>query len=180
MSISQKLLKTNNRQLYELQEAIYKMKSNAIISSNKTTVRIGLIAISAFIMIVLSGCLQNYGRLNRDVQIRQAFESNQVPSQYEYFFFGNSNWPYAVMGLDPDYNLHSRIWRTVEPDTAEFRHMTRFVWADYNYYPYGANILDPQGQKIGIIYTSSWMAAIKIDKDTKTVEVMPYIFLGGP
>ena len=129
---------------------------------------------------MLSGCLQNYGRLNRDADIQLAFESNQVPPEYEYFFYGNPNWPYAVMGLDRDYNLRSRIWRTVEPDTNEFSHMTRFLWADYNYYPYGANILDPQGQKIGIIYTSSWMAAVKVDKDTKTVEVMPYIFLGGP
>ena len=143
-------------------------------------IRTGLIAISILIMLAASGCLQNYGRLNRSAEIKQAFESNQVPSEYEYFFFGNSKWPYAVMGLDSDYKLHSRIWRTVEPDTSEFRHMTRFVWADYKFYPYGANILDPEGQKIGIIYTSSWMAAVKIDKDTKTVEVMPYIFLGGP
>jgi hypothetical protein len=156
------------------------MKIYKIISTQKVILRVGLIAISIFIMIALSGCLQNYGRLNRSVDIKQAFESNQVPSEYEYFFFGNSNWPYAVMGLDPDYKLHSRIWRTVEPDTEEFRHMTRFVWEGYNFYPYGANILDPRGQKIGIIYTSSWMAAVKVNKDTKTVEVMPSIFLGGP
>ena len=156
------------------------MKSDAIIPTKNTIVRIGLIVLIAFIAIPLSGCLQNYGRLNRNAEIQQAFESNQVPPEYEYFFFGNPNWPYAVMGLDTDYNLRSRIWRTVEPDTDDFQHMTRFLWADYNYYPYGANILDPQGQKIGIIYTSSWMAAVKVDKESKTVEVMPYIFLGGP
>jgi hypothetical protein len=156
------------------------MKIYKIISTQKVILRVGLIAISIFIMMAVSGCLQNYGRLNRSPEIKQAFESNQVPSEYEYFFFGNSNWPYAVMGLDPEYKLHSRIWRTVEPDTAEFRHMTRWVWADFHYYPYGANILDPQGRKIGIIYTSSWMATVKVDKDTKTVEVMPFIFLGGP
>ena len=156
------------------------MKRNAMIPTKKTMVRIGLIILDAFMMATLSGCLQNYGRLNRNAEIQQAFESNQVPPEYEYFFYGNPNWPYAVMGLDRDYNLRSRIWRTVEPDTDEFSHMTRFLWADFNYYPYGANILDPQGQKIGIIYTSSWMAAVKFDKDTKTVEVMPYIYLGGP
>ena len=156
------------------------MKSYEIFSANRIIARTGLIAVCGVIMIMLSGCLQNYGRLNRDADIQQAFESNQVPPEYEYFFYGNPNWPYAVMGLDQDYNLRSRIWRTVEPDSDEFSHMTRFLWADYNYYPYGANILDPQGQKIGIIYTSSWMAAVKVDKDSKTVEVMPYIFLGGP
>ncbi len=156
------------------------MSSDANIPTKNTMIRIGLIVLVACMMVTLSGCLQNYGRLNRDAKIQQAFESNQVPPEYEYFFYGNPNWPYAVMGLDRDYNLRSRTWRTVEPDTDKFSHMTRFLWADFNYYPYGANILDPQGQKIGIIYTSSWMAAVKVDKDTKTVEVMPYIYLGGP
>jgi hypothetical protein len=156
------------------------MKIHKMISTKQMIIRSGLIVISILIMMAVSGCLQNYGRLNRSDDIKQAFESNQVPSEYEYFFYGISNWPYAVMGLDPDYKLHSRIWRTVEPDTAKFRHMTRFVWEGYHYYPYGANILDPEGRKIGIIYTSSWMAAVKVNKDTKTVEVMPYIFLGGP
>ena len=156
------------------------MKTDKIISTKKLNFRIGLIVIGVLSMIMATGCLQNYGRLNRSAEIQQAFESNQVPTEYEYFFFGNSNWPYAVMGLDGQYTLHSRSWHPVEPDSAEFRHMTRFVWADYNFYPYGANILDPQGQKIGIIYTSSWMAGVKVDQETKTVEVMPYIFLGGP
>jgi hypothetical protein len=156
------------------------MNSYRITSRKKILVNTGLLALSALIMIVMSGCFKNYGRLNRSSEIQNAFESNQVPSDYRYFFYGSRNWPYAVMGLGPDYNLHSRMWRSVEPDTTEFKHMTRFVWADYGYYPYGANILDPEGQKIGIIYTSSWMAAVKVDKDNKTVEVMPHIFLGGP
>ena len=33
---------------------------------------------------------------------------------------------------------------------------------------------------IGIIYTSSWMAAVKVDKDTKTVEVMPHVNITDP
>ena len=53
-------------------------------------VRMGLIVLVAFIMTMLSGCLQNYGRLNRDTEIQQAFESNQVPPEYEYFFFWQS------------------------------------------------------------------------------------------
>ena len=48
------------------------------------------------------------------------------------------------------------------------------------YYKYGANILDPEFEKIGIIYTSSWMVAVKVDKDSKTVEVMPHIWNGVP
>ena len=137
-------------------------------------------SLSLFIMVAMSGCLENYGRLKRSSEIQKAFETRQVPSDYNYYFYGNRNWPYAVMGLDSGYKLRSRIWRAVEPNTEEFNHMTYWIWADYGYYPYGADILNPEGQKIGIIYTSSWFAAVKVDKSTKITQVMPHIFLGGP
>ncbi len=156
------------------------MKIYWMTSHQKILVHTGLLGISVLIMIMMSGCLENYGRLNRSSEIQEAFETNQVPSEYNYYFYGRRNMPYAVMGLDVSYNLRSRMWRTVESDSAELRHMAYWIWADYGYYPYGANILDPEGQKIGIIYTSSIMAAVKFDKETKTVEVMPHIFLGGP
>jgi hypothetical protein len=143
-------------------------------------VKVAQLSVCFFIVIAVSGCLGNYGRLNRNPEIQEAFESNQVPSGYDYYYYGLRSWPYAVMGLDPSYNLRSRIWRTVEADTDEFKHMTKWIWSDYGYYPYGAYILDPDGQKIGIFYTSVWFAAVKVDKDTKTIEVMPHIFLGGP
>jgi hypothetical protein len=61
--------------------------------------------------------------------------------------------------------------------------MTKWVWEDVGYDrhgKYGADILDPEFVKIGIIYTASWMAAVKVDPATKTVEVMPHIFMGEP
>jgi hypothetical protein len=156
------------------------MNIHAITLQKKILVYTGLLTINVFIMIVLSGCLQNYGRLNRSTDVKTAFKTNQVPSEYSYYFFGRSNQPDAVMGLEPEWTLRSRLWRTVESDTAEFKYMTKWVWEDLQFYAYGANILDPEGRKIGIIYTSALMAAVKVDKDTKTIEVMPHIWTGGP
>ena len=158
------------------------MNIHAITLHKKILVHTGLLTINVFIMIVLSGCLQNYGRLNRNVEVKTAFKTNQVPSEYSYYYFGRSNQPDAVMGLEPDWTLRSRLWRTVESDTAEFKYMTKWVWEDIGYNrggKYGAQILDPEFVKIGIIYTASWMATVKVDKDTKTVEVMPHVFQGG-
>ncbi len=143
-----------------------------------TTTR--LLAISVLVMIVMSGCLENYGRLQRSAEVQTMFETGQLPSEYHYHFFGNRNHPNAVMGLKPDWTLRSKMWRKVELSTEEFKYMTKWVWEDLGYYKYGANILDPEFEKIGIIYTSAWMAAVKVDKDTKTVEVMPHIRTGDP
>lgn len=156
------------------------METYQFIPPKNILVRLGQISIGLVILVVISGCLENYGRLKRSPDIQKSFETNQLPSDYNYYFFGHRTWPYAVMGLDRGYNLRSKIWRTVEPDTEEFRSMSFWIWADYGYHPYGADILDPEGQKIGIFYTSVWFAAVKVDKDTNTVQVMPHIFHGGP
>ena len=139
-----------------------------------------LLAISVIVMIVISGCLENYGKLRRSTEVQKMFETGQLPSEYNYHFYGLRSHPYAVMGLEPGWTLSSKIWRKVELSTEEFRYMTKWVWEDLGYYKYGADILDPEFEKIGIIYTSSRMAAVKVDKDTKTVEVMPHVWHGGP
>ena len=139
-----------------------------------------LLTISAIFMIVIFGCFENYGRLRRSTEVQTMFETGQLPSEYNYFFYGNRNYPYAVMGLKPNWTLRSKTWRDVELTTEEFKHMTKWIWEDLGYYKYGADILNPEFEKIGIIYTSSWMAAVKVDKDTNTVEVMPHIYHGGP
>ena len=139
-----------------------------------------LLTISVIVMIVISGCFDNYGRLRRSTEVQKMFETGQLPSEYNYYFFGRRNQPYAVMGLEPDWTLRSKMWRKVELTTEEFKYMTKWIWEDLGYYKYGANILDPEFEKIGIIYTSAWMATVKVDKDTKTVEVMPQTWLGDP
>ena len=139
-----------------------------------------MLVISSFITIFVWGCLENYGRLKRSDDVKTAFETGKLPSDYHYHFHGNRNHPFAMMGLDSDWTLRSKMWRPVELNTEEFKYMTKWVWEDLGYYKYGANILDPEFEKIGIIYTSSWMATVKVDKDTQTVEVMPHVFDGDP
>ena len=132
------------------------------------------------IVIFISGCFQNYGKIQRDHAVTVAFETGELPHEYHYHFFGNRNHPFAVMGLDSEWTLKARIWRPVELTSDEFKHMTKWIWEDLGFYKYGANILDPEFVKIGIIYTSSWMAAVKVDREAKIVEVMPHVQNNDP
>ena len=72
------------------------------------------------------------------------------------------------------------MWRDVSPDTEEFREMIRFLWEDYNYYKFGADVLDPNGEKVGIMYTAIRETTIKFGANNQ-IEVMPNTpFLWGP
>jgi len=143
----------------------------------------GLIVVAAFISIILWGCLENYGRLKRNTEIKTAFVTGQLPSEYHYHYYGRRNQPNAIMGLEPDWTLRSSMWRSVEYSQEELKYMAKWVWVDIGHArggPYGADILDPDFEKIGIMYTAAWMATVKVDAETKTVQVMPFVFDGGP
>ncbi len=137
---------------------------------------IGLVIIA---LTLIAGCTANFGSLKRDAEVQQAFESNQVPMEYRYYYFAASD-PYVVFGIEPKYEMDSKMWRDVSPDTAEFKEMTRWIWEDYGYYKFGANILDPNGVKVGIMYTAIRETSVKFISDNQ-IMVMPHTpFLWGP
>jgi hypothetical protein len=132
------------------------------------------------IVVLLAGCAANYGSLKRDPEVQQDFESQRVPPDYKYYYYGFSTRPYVVFGIEPTYKMNSRLWKEAAPDTAEFKEMIRWIWEDYGYYKFGADILDPTGKKVGVMYTAINETSVKFGNDNH-IEVMPNLpFLWGP
>ena len=133
-----------------------------------------------FVLALITGCAGTYGSLKRDAEVKQAFEANQVPMEYKYYYYGFDTRPYVIFGIEPKYELNSRMWRDVMPDTPEFKEMTRWIWEDYGYYKFGADILDPQGKKVGVFYSAILGTSFKFSNDNQ-IMVMPNTpFLWGP
>jgi hypothetical protein len=85
-----------------------------------------------------------------------------------YLFLENS--PYAVAGLNRDYRIEDISWTEVQPHTEAFQKVVGLVQG----FPApgsrtsGAYILDAQGGRIGVWY-SSLLAGITVDTNTKVV-----------
>ena len=142
---------------------------------------IGVLVMAAMV----SGCFENYGRLRHNTGVTQAFKDNQIDPNYKYYYYGRTNMPYAVIGIDRDYHMRSRIWREVDPDTEQFKEMVFWVWDDYRYYSQhnftkGAFILNPEGEKVGIWYSGLWWAAIRFEENKRIVVMPETPFFGGP
>jgi hypothetical protein len=132
-----------------------------------------------FVLALIAGCAGTYGSLKRDTEVQQAFETNKVPMGYKYYYYGDSE-PYVVIGIEPEYEMDSKMWREVTPDTEDFKEMIRWIWEDYGYYKFGADILDPQGKKMGIFYSSIRGTSVKFMNGNQ-IMVMPNTpFLWGP
>ena len=132
-----------------------------------------------FVLALIAGCAGTYGSLKRDTGVQQAFESNQVPMDYKYYYYGDSE-PYVVIGIESKYEMGSKMWREVTPDTEDFKEMIRWIWEDYGYYKFGADILDPQGKKMGIFYSSIRGTSVKFMNGNQIMVMPNKPFLWGP
>lgn len=129
---------------------------------------------------LLAGCSGMYGSYKRNAEIYQSFQTNQVNGNYKYFYNGVGNQVYAIIGIEPKYQIHSKFWREVKPDTEEFKNLTNKIWADYGYRTYGADLLDPAGNKIGIVYTSIYEVVVKFLGDHQIEVMLGTPYLWGP
>jgi len=140
------------------------------------------VALSALILsAMISGCFENYGRLKRNPEVTKAFKTNQVEQDYRYYYLGRSNQPYVIVGIDRTYHMKSIMWREVDHNSEKFTEMIYWIWDDILYAPYygkGAEILDPQGKKVGLWYSGIWWAAIRFNEDNR-IEIMPDLITGG-
>jgi hypothetical protein len=155
------------------------MKESPKNNTYKLSDRFVLCGLVILTLTLFTGCAANYGSLKQDARVQQAFESNQVPKNYKYFYYGDSE-PYVIFGIEPKYEMDSNMWREVSPDTAEFKELTRWIWQDYGYYKFGADILDPQGAKVGIMYTAIRGTSVKFVGDNQIVVMPNTPFLWGP
>ena len=78
-----------------------------------------------------------------------------------------------IAGIDPRYTLKSKLWQPLEPKTDKFKKMIYWIWTDHNYEPYGAYVMGPGGEKVGIFYSSIDRVVINIDKTKKSVSLIP-------
>jgi hypothetical protein len=132
------------------------------------------------ILILLGGCMGNYGSYNRDAEVFDAFNKQRVPADYRYYYYHSGSEPIAVIGVEKKYDAGSRMWREVDPDSEAFRDLIHWMWADLGYESFAARINDPSGQQVGIMFTSVREVTIKFAGDNRIVVMLHTPFLWGP
>ncbi|MCG6894047.1 MAG: hypothetical protein LJE65_10610 [Desulfobacteraceae bacterium] len=130
------------------------------------------VAAAMLIAVTLAaGCAGSFTYGQRDAELTQAFSSHQFPPGYRYYFLGGENRPYAIVGLEPDYTLSNKFYK---PVTEADRPMEKLVDALYEV-PYSrpdaAHIVDLQGRRIGVWYSSARLVSFRVDPEARSVSV---------
>lgn len=140
---------------------------------NCAQVKYGAIPLVMALLITL-GCAGNYGRLMRDQEINEIFNTYRILPNYRYYFTGPEGRPDVVMGIHRDYTLESTQW--IEVDLTDEQLKKLIDWINFHHrsrtrnYPDGFLILDHASNQFGIWY-SIWDWTTVIVKDDKRVEI---------
>jgi hypothetical protein len=130
--------------------------------------------ILALMIAVLTGCSSsNHGRLQSSPEVTQVFKNNQILSDHQYYSSGFQRIPYGIIGIDNKYRLRSSRWKPIDLNPTLLNQLTYRMEHVYSIPPRGAWILDPDGNRVGIWYSSRDQTTVKIEKDDYVVVVTP-------
>jgi hypothetical protein len=123
---------------------------------------------------LLAGCSGDYGRLKRDSAVAGAFSDNRFSSAHTFYYIGRENMPYAIVGIREGYVFASKFWKPIDPDTETFRKMVLHPYGFRESQPYGAHLLDANGNRVGIIYTAYDLIHFRVNDEKEVTVYNPY------
>lgn len=128
-------------------------------------------------LVSIAGCVANYGRLVRNQEINEVFNSYRFFPDYRYYFAGPEGRPDAIMGIHQDYTLETTQWTEIELTGTRLKKLVE--WINFHHrsrtrnYPDGFLILDPKGKKIGIWYSIWDWTTVIVNEDKRVVIYTP-------
>lgn len=141
----------------------------------KTLYKLGFRAtvLAVSVLLILTGCTGNYGRLKANPDLTNAFTNRGALPDYNYYYCGRENLPYAVVGIDPAYQFEDRVWFKIETKEEVYKKAASVV-AWNHIWSKGADILDPSGNRIGIWFSYYQHTTVKVGPENKVAVYNPY------
>ena len=127
-------------------------------SSQRQIATIGVVAAFVIMFSTLSGCsgvIKSSGVITSH-EATDIWHTYEVRSNYNYYYAGPNTRPFYIIGIDDRYKLKSKLWKPVDltPEMLKdwFNYYRPRV-GGYNPLPYGAFIVGPNGESIGLWYS---------------------------
>ena len=144
------------------------------------TGRLSAAALMFFMFLVFfGGCkTANYGRLESNPDITSAFEAYQIIPDHSYYYRGSASRPFVIVGIHKNFELNSKLWVKVDPQTKDFRSLIDRISVQGmggTTRPWGFRIFDHSGREIGVWYSASRAAAVEVNENNQITKLTPII-----
>ena len=114
-----------------------------------------------------------FGKLQRDAEISRIFETYQILPNYKYYISAWGNIPYAIIGIHENYTLREGLWKEVDLTPQLLRSWVFQMEPIYGYPPYGSNILDHKGNRLGVWYSSKQWTTVIMEENNGVAVFTP-------
>ena len=149
--------------------------------------RMTILSGALIVSLVLSGCAStgvNRGRLERDRDIDNKFYAYEVLPDHRYYTSGGYDKPNAILAIHKDYELVTDLWLSIpNVNSAQIRKWIDTISPKENYRGskgyFGAYILDPNGNRVGVWYSIQDTTVIKFLGENKLEVYTPDLFQPG-
>ena len=133
----------------------------------------GLLCILVLVVLFLSACaFHAYGKFAGSSEVKKAFQTGHVYPEYNYYYSGRENMPYAIIGIVKNYSVPSKYWIRFDPNSEKLKKMAGTLYQNINDISYGSKIMAPDGRQIGIWYSTVLDASIKIDDTEQSIVLL--------
>lgn len=129
--------------------------------------------LSAMIVISAVGCAQKYGSLQQNAETHQAFQKFEVLPGYVYYFQGLESQPFAIAGIHQSYELKAKLWQQFDPSAPALENLIDRLIIRHGHQPRGFIILNHNGEKLGIWYSSFHWATVQTGTDNTIIVLSP-------
>jgi hypothetical protein len=148
------------------------LKLDAYTSGDK--VRLFLKLILALMTLFFTGCgSATFGRLQNSPEVTQVFKNSQILSGHQYYVSGFQRVPYAIIAIDSKYQLRSGRWQPIDMDSSTLKQIIYRMEVVYSLAPRGAWIVDHEGNRLGVWYSSQYQTKVDRDEKNQIVVVSP-------
>jgi hypothetical protein len=130
-------------------------------------------AILALMVPAWAGCAATYGSLQSSREVTEAFNNSQILADHQYYYSGFERIPYGLIGIDNRYRLRSRYWQTINPDATLLGQWVYRMQHVYSLPPRGAWIMDQNGNRIGVWFSSQYYTTVKLETENEIVVFPP-------
>ena len=127
------------------------------------------------LLVGLSACIGSYGRLQRSNAVSNTFERHEVLADYRYYTTGPEGRPTAILAVQKQFTLKSRLWDPVEMTSARLDRMVDAMTDQLGVTPVilGGVITDPEGRQAGLWYSPYSSTTIRFEPDNIMLVSLP-------
>ncbi len=116
-----------------------------------------------------------YGKLKRDSEVNRTFKTYKILPDHKYYTSGLAKIPYAIIGIQNNYELRPGLWKEIDITRPLLRSWVSQMDNIYGYPPYGSVILDNNGKRIGVWYSSKQWTTVIIEENNEIAVLAPEI-----